>query len=86
MIRFVFAVLHVASVIGLRDCEKTRTDADCKTGDKCAKVEWASGSRWTDDLYICVKSDQCGEYYTSDSGTTWASTIKWDCAGVKPNP
>ena len=86
MIKFVFAVLHVASALERLDCMKTRTDADCRTGDKCAKVEYATGARWPLDPYICVEADQCGNYFSAYPNTVRYSAIKWDCAGAKPKP
>ena len=72
MIKFVFAVLHVASVLASAlerlDCMKTRTDAmpiaiRVKNVLRLSTLP-ARGARWPLDPYICVESDQCGNYFS----------------------
>ena len=73
MIKFVFTVLHVASVLGARDCEK---DEDCENRDTCANVKVISGN-YRDDPRVCVETSLCDKNKELSSG----AIVRYDCGG-----
>ena len=74
MIKFVFGVLHVASVLAAMGCETTEECAKWRPGTVCADVKVITGYN-SDDPRVCVKESECGLELNIGN----ESTIKFIC-------